>query len=278
MSAHIHRTPIALAARGTPAGTLQEMAALLAALLVTVLPVAVPEAKAAQLEVQVSIALRGAVAELAAAFEKRTGHTVKTTVAAPGAIVAALEGGQHADVVVLTNGALGGLEDKGLVRRGRVPLATTGFGIATRSGDPAPDISTPEALRSALLGASKVIYNDPKVTPSGQLLLGIAERLGVAEQVKAKSLVVAAGTNVSTLAKDTSPGTVLALSVLVEVPGHPGAKLIGPLPQALQVPLPYSAVLGAHPVDEAAAQAFLQDLASVEAKQAYAAAGFEVAK
>jgi hypothetical protein len=53
-------------------------------------------------------------------------------------------------------------------------------------------------------------------------------------------------------------------------------KLIGPLPKELQVPLPYSAVLSAHPQDEVAAQAFLEALASVEAKQAYVAAGFEV--
>ena len=82
----------------------------------------------------------------------------------------------------------------------------------------------------------------------------------------------------STLAKDTSPGFVVALSVLVEIPGHPGAKLVGPLPKELQVPLPYSVVLGAHPQDEVAAQAFLQALASAEAKQAYVAAGFEVEK
>ena len=132
------------------------------------------------------------VAEIAAAFEKRSGHTIKMTVAAPGEIVAALQAGRHADVVVLTNGALAELEDKGLVRHGRVPLATTAFGLATRSGDLVPDISTPEALRAVLLGTSKVIYNDPKVSPSGQLLLRIAERLGVAEQVEAKSQVVAA--------------------------------------------------------------------------------------
>lgn len=279
MSSHIHsRTELtAQAARGTR-GLAVLPGVLAAAALLAALLVAVPVAQAAEVQAQVSIALRGAVAEVAAAFEKRTGHTVKTTVGAPGAIVAALEGGRHADVVVLTNGALGGLEDKGLVRRGRVPLATTGFGIATRSGDPAPDISTPEALRAALLAASKVIYNDPKVTPSGQLLLRIAERLGVADQVKAKSQVVPAGANVTTLAQDTSPGTVVALSVLVEISGHPGAKLVGPLPKDLQTPLPYSAVLGAHPVDEPAAQAFLQALASPEAKRAYAAAGFEVEK
>jgi molybdate transport system substrate-binding protein len=251
-------------------------ALLLMTFLSVALSSAVPTAQAAELQVPVSIALRGAVAEIAATFEKRSGHTIKMTVAAPGEIVAALQAGRYADVVVLTDGALAEVEEKGLVRRGRVLLATTGFGLVTRSGDVAPDISTPEALRAALLAASKVIYNDPKVAPSGQLLLRIAERLGVAEQVKAKSQVVTAGTHMVTLAKDTSPGTVVALSVLVEIAGYPGAKLVGPLPNELQVRLPYYAVLGARPLDEVAAHAFLQALAGAGAKQAYAAAGFEV--
>ena len=168
------------------------------------------------------------------------------------------------------------LEDKGLVRRGRVALGTTGFGIATRSGDPAPDIATADALKAVLLGAAKVIYNDPAVTPSGKLLLTIAERLGVAEQVKAKSQVVAAGANVDTLAKDSGDGPVIALAVLVEIPGHPGAKAVGPLPKELQVPLPYSALLGSTPRDEPAAEAFLRALGTPEAKEAYVKAGFEV--
>jgi hypothetical protein len=54
--------------------------------------------------------------------------------------------------------------------------------------------------------------------------------------------------------------------------------LVGPLPKDLQVPLPYSAVLSASPVDEVASRAFLQALASPDAKQAYAAAGFVVDK
>ena len=248
------------------------------AFLSVALSLAMPTAQAAELQVQVTIALRNAVAKMAAAFEKRSGHTIKMTVAAPGEIVAALQAGRHADVVVVTDGALAELEDKGLVRRGRVPLATSGFGLAMRSGDLVPDISTPEAVRALLLGASKVIYNDPKTTPSGQLLLRIAERLGVAEQVNAKSQVVAGGASVSTLAKDTSPGIVVAMAPLTEIPGHPGAKMIGPLPNELQVQVSFFAVLGARPQDEVAAQAFLQALASAEAKQAYAAAGFEVEK
>jgi molybdate transport system substrate-binding protein len=239
---------------------------------------ATPATQAAELQVHVTIAVRVAVGEMAAAFEKRSGHTIKMTVAAPGEIVAALQAGAHADVVVLTDSGLAELENKGLVRRNRVPLATSAFGLATRSGDLVPDISTPEALRAVLMGASKVIYNDPKTSPSGQVLLRVAERLGVAEQVKAKSQVVAGGASVSTLAKDTSPGFVVALSPLTEIPGHPGTKLVGPLPKELQVRISFSAAPGAHPRDETLAQAFLDGLASAEAKQAYVATGFDVQK
>jgi ABC-type molybdate transport system substrate-binding protein len=98
---------------------------------------------AAELQVPVSFALRGPVAKVAAAFEKESGHTVKMTVAAPGEIAAALQTGRQADVIVLTKDGLAGLDGKGLVRRDRVLLATTGFGLATRSGDVAPDISKP---------------------------------------------------------------------------------------------------------------------------------------
>ena len=248
-----------------------EVACLVAAILI-----AVPAASSAELQVLVSIAMRGAVAEVAATFEKQTGHTVKIIAAAPTQIVASLKGGAPADVVVQIDSALPEMEEKGLVRRGRVALGTTGFGIATRSGDPAPDIATADALKAVLLGAAKVIYNDPAVTPSGKLLLAIAERLGVAEQVKAKSQVVAAGANVDTLAKDSGDGPVIALAVLVEIPGHPGAKAVGPLPKELQVPLPYSALLGSTPKDEPAAEAFLRALGTPEAKQAYVKAGFEV--
>ena len=256
------------------AGLMVGMTAFLSA----ALSLAMPAARAAELEVQVTIAMRGAVREVAAAFEKQSGHTLKVTVASPGEIVAALQAGGHADVVVVTDGALDQLEDKGVVRRGRVLLAVSGFGLATRSGDLVPDVSTAQAVRAMLLRASKVIYNDPRFAPSGQLLLRVAERLGVAEELKAKSQVVAAGASVSALAKDTSPGLVVAMAPLTEIPGHPGAIFVGPLPQDLQVRSLFSAALGAHPRDEAAAQAFVQALAGADAKRAYVAAGFEVEK
>jgi ABC-type molybdate transport system substrate-binding protein len=102
----------------------------------------IPTAQAAELHAEVTISIREAVAEMATVFEKRTGHKVKTTVAAPGEIVATLQAGRQADDVVVTDGALAELENKALVRRAGVPLASARFGLATRSGDHVPDIST----------------------------------------------------------------------------------------------------------------------------------------
>jgi ABC-type molybdate transport system substrate-binding protein len=77
MASCIHRAPII------------ERALWVTAILSVGLSVAMPAAHAAELRVPVSFALRGPVAEVAAAFEKESGHTVKMTVAAPGEIVAA---------------------------------------------------------------------------------------------------------------------------------------------------------------------------------------------
>src|SRR5436190_13870186 len=58
------------------------------ACLVAAILVALPAANGADLQVPVSIAMRGAVAEVAARFEKQTGNTVKIIAAAPSQIVA----------------------------------------------------------------------------------------------------------------------------------------------------------------------------------------------
>ena len=56
------------------------------AFLSSTLSFAIPTGQAAELQVEVTISIREPVAEIATAFEKRTGHKVKMTVAAPGEI------------------------------------------------------------------------------------------------------------------------------------------------------------------------------------------------
>src|SRR5262249_40088634 len=60
----------------------------------------------AELRVLVSIGMGDGVAEVAATFEKQTGHSVKIIAAAPTQIIASLRGGAPADVVVQIDSAL----------------------------------------------------------------------------------------------------------------------------------------------------------------------------
>ena len=63
-------------------------------------------------------------------------------------------------------------------------LARTGIGIAVRKGAPKPDVSSPEALKRALLAADTVVYN---TASSGLYIEKMLDRIGVGDPVKAKT-------------------------------------------------------------------------------------------
>src|SRR6266852_4391023 len=72
-------------------------------------------AEAAELQVMSAGAMRSIVTELAAAFEKETGNTVKLTFGTVGAIKAKLADGSPADVVIMTDAAMEEMTRQGAV-------------------------------------------------------------------------------------------------------------------------------------------------------------------
>jgi len=133
--------------------------------------------------VLVSIAMRGAFAEVATTFEKQTGDTVKIIAAAPGEIVASLKEGAPArrDRADRQRAAGDGGQGTHLAWARRACHDRLRHRHTKRRFR--SDIATPHALKAAPLGTAMVIYNDPAITSSGKFLLTIAERLGIAEQV-----------------------------------------------------------------------------------------------
>jgi molybdate transport system substrate-binding protein len=65
----------------------------------------------------------------------------------------------------------------------RVDLAKSGVGVGVKAGAPKPDISTTEALKKTLLAAKSVGYS---TGPSGVYMLGLFQRLGIADEIKGK--------------------------------------------------------------------------------------------
>ena len=64
------------------------------------------------------------------------------------------------------------------------------MGIAVKEGTPKPDISNIEALKKTLLAVNSVTYPDPaKGGASGIHFASVIDKLGIAEPIKAKSIL-----------------------------------------------------------------------------------------
>jgi molybdate transport system substrate-binding protein len=144
--------------------------------LAAILIVAGP-AQAAEIEALITTAMKAAIDELVPSFERDSGHTVRVSYGPSGGIARRFIGGEPADVIVIDSGAL---DDP-------TAIASTGIGICVRKGAPRPDVSTPEALKRALLAAKSIAHTAPAgggITAAH--IMKMFERLGIAAEVTPK--------------------------------------------------------------------------------------------
>ena len=63
--------------------------------------------------------------------------------------------------------------------------------MAARAGAPKPDMSSVDAFKRSLLAAKSIVYADPaKGGASGVYFASVLDRLGIAEQMKPKTILV----------------------------------------------------------------------------------------
>jgi molybdate transport system substrate-binding protein len=188
-----------------------------------------------------------------------------------GALRDRILAGARPAVTLLSAEAIAALAQRRLVPEdGIVEVGRTGVGLAAPEGRPAPDISTPEAFRAALLAADSIAFADPaRGATAGRHVAATLERLGSLEQLRPKLRLVPFGVEGITLA---GRGEVaLAFSQATEIIGRPGVQLVGLLPDALQLWTVYRA---AAVQDGAEARALLSLFTADAAKAAFARIGF----
>ena len=157
----------------------------------------------------------------------------------------------------------------------RTDLAKTGVGVMVKAGAPVPDISTVDAFRRALLAAKSVAFIDPKAGgSSGIYVEGLLARLGIADQINAKAVLVHGGAVADYVAKGEAEIGIHQISEILPVAG---VTLVGPLPAEIQNFTVYSAGVGAAAKDNAAARAFIGFLAGPQALPIVKAKGMEPA-
>src|ERR1700724_2373883 len=143
-----------------------------------------------------------ALAKLFSDFTRTTGHAVTPTYGTVGAISDRFKAGEAADVLVLSPAALTALGDA-LVPGSTTAIACAGLAVCIRDGAAAPDLATPEALKSALLAARCISYSDPTAGGSAAAYFAkLLERLGVASAVHAQAALRRNGDHVAALGAD----------------------------------------------------------------------------
>jgi len=134
--------------------------------------------------------------ELTPVFERTSGHTVAITYRLTGAIKNLVQSGEIVDAIIVPAPDFEDLQRQGKIVAGsRIDIAKTGIGVAVRAGTPKPDVSSPEAFKRTLLNAKSFAYVDPAGGAAPSILIAkMLERIGIAEELKAKAKFVPNGT------------------------------------------------------------------------------------
>lgn len=248
------------------------------ALLGTVLGLfaAVATANAAEINVLTAGAMQEAEKTLAAQFETATGNKVNFTAGTVGQIQQKLKEGAPADVIVVSATAMDGLRKTGAVIADSItPLARIGIGVGIKEGMPAPDISTPEKFKAAMLAAKSVTYMDPAAgASSGIATAKVMKNLGIADEMAGKTKLTETGYSAERVASGEVEYAIQNMSEIVPVKG---VKLAGPLPGPLQTYTPYSAGVSAKALHPKEAASLIHYLARPESAAAWKAAGVDPA-
>lgn len=183
------------------------------------------------------MATRQLLRELAAEYEKRGGGPVQIT--SVGGVDAArrVQAGEAFDTVILAAEAIDQLIASGhAVTGSRVDLVRSGVSVAVRQGAPQPDLSSPAAVKAAVLAAPSVGYS---TGPSGVALVKLFAQWGIARRLEGRLVQARPGVPVASM---VAKGEVaLGFQQLSELIGVAGIEIVGPLPADLQITTIFSA-------------------------------------
>ena len=186
------------------------------------------EAWAAELTVLVNQGAVSGVRDLAAGFEKATGHKVVVDFVGIPQQNEKINNDAPGDVLVNFLPAFDDLVKRGKVVAGTVAeFARAGNGVAVKAGAPKPDISTAEGFKQAMLNAKSIGHSGAGTGPYNTRMF---QKLGIYDQIKDKiKIIEGRPVAVAVAAGDVEIG-IQQTNVIQPVAG---TQYLGPLPPEL---------------------------------------------
>jgi molybdate transport system substrate-binding protein len=228
-----------------------------------------------ELTVYSSIGVRSAAEQLFRIFEKEKSCPLAVTWGTAPMLVARIEAGETADVLILSRAGIDALRKQGKIVAGSdVTLAGSGVAIAAKAGAPKPDISTPQALKATLLKARSIAYSEPSAGgASGVYFAKLLDRMGIAEQMKPKTKFPPAGGFSGELL--LTGEAELAVQQKPELLHVAGIEIVGFLPGDLNLVTEFAAGIMAGSKNAETGNALIQRLRSLQAAAVFRAKGLD---
>jgi molybdate transport system substrate-binding protein len=229
-------------------------------------------AQTSEVHVLASNGIKAVLEELLPQAEQSTGRHIVVQFIPTANIKQNVEAGAAFDVAIITPEAIADLTKEGKTVGGSgTPISRAGVGVAIRKGAPRPDISTPEAIKSALLNVKAVAFA-PKGA-STTTIMQMLDSLGITDAVKSKTILLQ-GSDL-TIAAVLDGRADFVITLVSELLPVKGLELLGPLPDKFQHYVSFSAAVSAAAKDPSGANSLIKFLSSPAAVPVIKAKGME---
>lgn len=233
---------------------------------------AVAPDSASRLAVLSAGAVEEAVLRLVSQYGRDAGGAPSPQFGTAPEIEKRLAAGEAADVFIAPAAVLERAVKAGAIVAGTaVPAARVGVGVTVRRGVAAPDVSTVDALKAALLGADSVVYNQAS---TGQYLETLFARMGILERLKPRTTRYA---NAAQVLEHViaGQGNEIGFGPVTEIKSFEakGVVLVAALPEEIQNYTTYLAALTTRARAADASRDFIRFLTSASARQVFLSTG-----
>jgi molybdate transport system substrate-binding protein len=223
----------------------------------------------------ITIGMRRVFDKVMPTFEATSGWKFRIEYASTIEIARRVIAGARADFVVASRAGIDKLiSAKKVAEDGQFDLGGSQIVVAVPKGRTAPDISNVEGVKNALLAAKTVSCTDPASGgPSGIHMARMLERLGISEQVNAKTrFPPASGPVGDILARGEAD---IGIQQSVELTSYPGVDVVGPLPREMQIVTDYLAAIPKESVHPDTGKSLVSFLRSAEGVRLLREAGLD---
>ena len=221
-------------------------------------------------------AAQGLVRALQPRFEADTGLVLQGRFGAVGAMKDALLGGEPCDLLVLTDALVRDLTRQGRLRGDSISsLGRVRTAVAVRRGQTPPDVSTPEALRAALLAADAIYFPDPERATAGIHFANVMRELAVHDALRPLFRTFPSGAIAMRELADSTTARPIGCTQVTEILYTEGVQRVALLPQRFELATVYTGAVTSVSTQAAAAAQLLARLVGDESRALRGAGGFE---